>query len=105
MAFRIPLQAIPNQAFSVLLDDITYRLTLKSTSGIMSVSIALDDTQVVSGSRFFTDTPLIPYAYLEGSGGNFIFTSEADELPNYESFAITQFLIYLTAADLADARS
>lgn len=105
MPFRLALQAVPNQSFSALLDGITYRLVIKETRGVMSVSISLDDTLIISGSRFFTDFPLIPYAYLEGSGGNFIFTSEADALPAFLEFDVTQFLIYVTAEEIRNARS
>lgn len=105
MSFRIALQAVPNQSFSVLVDDVAYRVTIKVTRGVMSVFISLDDVVVVSGSRFFTDSPLIPYLHLESSGGNFVFISEADALPAFEEFDITQFLIYVTAAEIADARS
>lgn len=105
MAFRLALQAVPNQSFSTLLDGVAYRLTIKATRGIMSVSISLDDVVIVSGSRFFTDSPLIPYPHLEGSGGNFIFISAADALPAFLEFDITQFLIYVTVKEIADARS
>ena len=105
MPVPVALQAIPNQSFSVLLDGITYKVTIKDARGIMAVSISLDGELVVSGSRFFTDSPLIPYPYLEGSGGNFAFTSEADALPDFEEFGTTQFLIYVSAEELSDARS
>lgn len=105
MSFRLPLQPVANQSFSSLLDDINYRLTIKETRGVMSVSISLDEIGVISGSRFFTDSFLIPYPHLEGAGGNFIFTSEGDAIPDFEQFDVTQFLFYVTAAEVADARS
>lgn len=105
MAFRIPLQAVPNQSFSLLLEELSYKLTLKSTRGIMSATIEIDDSVVVSGARFFADTPLINYEYLERSGGNFILTTEADAIPDFNQFGVTQFLIYLTSTEIADARA
>lgn len=105
MSFRLPLQAIANQSLSALLDERTYRLTFKATRGVMSVTISIDDTTIIDGDRFFADSPLIPYEYLEGGGGNFIFTTELQEIPAFDQFDVTQFLFYVTAAEVASARS
>jgi len=105
MPVRIPLEAVANQSLSVQLDDQSYDITLKETQGVMSVTILINDVVVVSGSRFFADTPLIPYEYLEGAGGNFIMTTELDNIPIFSSLGITQFLFYLTVEDIASARS
>lgn len=104
MPVRLVLQAVANQSFTTLLDGITYEISLKQAAGVMVATIALDGTNVLSGSRFFADTPLITYEYLEAAGGNFIMQTEADALPDFEQFDVTQFLFYLTAAEVADAR-
>ena len=105
MSFLIPIQAVPNQAFSLLIDEVSYAITLKSARGAMVASVTIDDVLSVSNGRFYADTLIIPYPYLEGAGGNFFITTEADALPVYTEFDVTQFLIYLTVAELADARS
>ncbi len=105
MPTRLPLQAIANQAFSVLLDEQSYRVALNKTQGVMSATISINDEVIVSGSRVFADVPLIPYFYLEGDGGNFLFSTEADAIPDFEQFDVTQFLFYLTAAEVESARS
>lgn len=105
MSSRLPLQAVPNQAFSALLDGLSYRITLKQAAGVMVATISIDDEEVISGSRFFADSPLIPYPHLENSGGNFVLTTEGDALPVFDQFGVTQFLIYVTAAEVADARA
>ena len=71
----------------------------------MSATISINDVVVVSGDRFTADAPLIPYEHLEGAGGNFLITTEGDALPAFDQFDVTQFLFYLTAAEVADARS
>ena len=105
MPFRLPLRAIANQALSALLDEQSYRLEFKSTRGVMVVTISIDGEPVVSGSRFFSDGLLIPYPHLEGAGGNFVLSTEGDALPAFDQFDVTQFLTYLTAAEIADARA
>ena len=105
MPQRLALQAVPNQSFSALLDDQSYQITLKETQGVMSATIVLNDEVIISGSRFFADGPLIPYEHLEGDGGNFLLRTEQDALPAFDEFDVTQFLFYLSAAEVADARS
>lgn len=105
MPIRLPLQAVPNQSLSALLDGQSYSLTIKEARGRMVATITINGVTAASGSRFFADTPLIPYAHLEGDGGNFILSTERDALPAYADFDVTQFLFYLTAAEVADARS
>lgn len=104
MAIRLPLQAVPNQSFSIQLDGLRYFVEIKAARGIMAATITIDDEVAMTGARFFADTPLIPHASLESGGGNFIMTTELDAIPDYTLFDVTQFLFYLTAADLADAR-
>lgn len=105
MPSRIPLQAVPNQSFALLLEGLSYKITLKSTRGVMAATIEINDVVAVSGARFFADTPLINYDYLEKSGGNFIMTTEADAIPDFNEFGVTQFLIYLDSTEIADARA
>ena len=105
MSSRLPLQAVPNQAFSALLDGLSYRITLKQATGVMVATISIDDEEVISGSRFFADSPLIPYPYIENGGGNFVMTTEGDALPAFDQFGVTQFLIYVTADEVVDARA
>lgn len=104
MPVRLALQAVPNQSFSALLDDQEYELVFKEIGDAMAVSVSLNGTVLVSNVRFYADDPLIAYEYLEGDGGNFLFTSEDDEIPYYTLFDVTQKLYYLSAAEVADAR-
>lgn len=102
---RLPLEVSPNQEFSVQLDGISYVIKLKTFDGTAVASIAVNGVLVVSGMRFWPNQPLIPYRYLESSGGNFFFSTEGQQLPFYEQFDITQFLYYVSPTELADARA
>lgn len=95
---EIPLQQIPNQKFTMQLDDSLYEITIKLTVNVMSVSIVRQNEQIVSNTRAEALAPIIPYLYLEH--GNFIFFTIDDEYPNYELFGVTQFLFYFSAEEL-----
>lgn len=105
MPIRVPLKPVARQQFSFLADDTSYTIDLKDTRGAMCVSATINDVVTFTNIRFFADAPLIPYLYQEGIGGNFILTVLADALPAFAEFDVTQLLYYLSAAEVADARS
>jgi hypothetical protein len=101
----IPLDAIPNQEFSVRLDGRHYTIALRECGDVMAATIARDGVQLVSGLRCAAGTPLLPYPHLVGDAGNFIFTNTvAGEIPWYENFGTTCMLIYTSAAELQAIR-
>lgn len=105
MPVRIPLQAVPNQSFSLVLDEQQYELRFKEIgNAAMAVSVSLNGAVLLSNAHFCADAPLISYEYLEGSGGNFFFVSDNREIPYYTFFDVTQKLYYLTEAEMADVR-
>ncbi|MDR1349687.1 MAG: hypothetical protein LBJ59_02690 [Zoogloeaceae bacterium] len=102
----IPLQAIPNQAVEVFLDEAWFKIEVKTlNNGAAVVSIARDDVILVSGQRALPLQPLLPYRYLEGEAGNFAFLTDADDYPDYRRFGSGQQLVYATAAELAELRN
>lgn len=104
MTELIELSAIPNQSFTIVLDDIRYGITLKATKYFMICDVSIDGAVVVTGQRVLQDCPLIPFQYLEGDGGNFGFISDTETDPWYEFFGDTQFLVYFSRAELEVAR-
>lgn len=100
---QVNIQALPNQAFSIRLEDSRYDFVIKETNGVMSMDLARNNVQILSGHRMLSGTPLIPYKYQEE--GNFVLPTLDDDLPFYTSFGITQFLFYLTAAEVAALRA
>lgn len=100
MSFIITLQPIPNQILTTTLEGSRYQITLKSASGIMAVTLDRDGIRLFSGLRTVSSIPLIPYRYLFADTGNFIFTTDNDELPAWRQFGVTQTLVYLTAQEL-----
>lgn len=100
---EIALAVIPNQAFSIRLDNQVYDVTLKETDGVMSATIVRDGVTILSGTRVVAGTPLIPYEYLES--GNFMLLTDDDDLPDYTKFGISQSLIYASQAELEALRA
>jgi len=59
----IPLQSIPNQTLSIVLDGNQYNITLKSCEGITAIDLVRNNVTILSGHRVVAGFPLIPYEY------------------------------------------
>ena len=103
MPQQIPIQSVPNQDFSVVLDGNLWDVTVKATNGVMSVSLTLNGVAVIDNLRAAANMRLIPSQYEEA--GNFAFLTANYQLPNYEQFNLTQRLLYFSAAELAALRT
>jgi hypothetical protein len=99
---EIPLDSIPNQSLSVVLDGDLYDLIIKETNGTMSVTIRCNNETILDNSRIVAGTPLIPFPYLER--GNFMLLTLNEEYPYYTQFGITQTLIYASQTELEAIR-
>lgn len=105
MSQNIPIETIPNQSLSIQLDEIRYGIRFRDIGGMMSADISIDDQLIIEGLRVVGGFPLIPYKYLEGDGGNFIFLTELGDLVYWDQFAITQSLLYFSAEELKAIRA
>lgn len=101
----IALERVPNQAFSVMLDNRRYEIAVRSAAGIMAVDIQRDGMPLVTGARAVSGTPLLPYAYLEDQSGSFVFITPDDVLPDYTRFGVDHFLIYASNDELEAIRA
>ena len=99
----IPIQAIPNQAFSITLDQNLYDITLRAAAGIVAATIKRNAVLIIENTRALAIRPIIPYKYLED--GNFFFITANGDLPVYTSFNTTQQLIYISQAELDAIRA
>lgn len=100
--FLIPLEQSPNQQFTAVLDGYRYAVRLTTCAGITCADIERDDVVVISGVRCVGGF-VIPYPYLEA--GNFWFETDDGEYPDYTLFGDTQFLYYLTQAEVDSVRA
>lgn len=100
---NVGIAAVPNQSLTVQIDDRVYDIALREANGVMSASITRDGVSVVKNVRATAGTPLLPYRYQET--GNFLITTEAEAMPYYDQFGVTQFLVYVTPDELAAYRA
>lgn len=99
----VSLAAVPNQTLTIQLLDSIYAISVQATNGVMSASITRDGLSLIANQRLTPGTPVLPYRYQEQ--GNFVFATENETLPDYTQFGITQFLMYLTAEEVAALRA
>jgi hypothetical protein len=103
---EISLQPIPNQAFSIILDDAWFQIRIKTLeNGSCVVSIDRDNLPLIGGVRAMPNRALLPYFYLEGGAGNFAFVTDNDEYPNYTKFGTAHRMIYASAEELEALRN
>lgn len=100
----VPIENIPNQSASIQLDEVRYEFRFRDIGNMMSVDISIDDVVILEGQRVVGGFPLIPYKYLEGNGGNFIFLTELGDIVYWDQFGITQSLLYFSAEELVVIR-
>lgn len=98
----VGIAALPNQSLSVQLAERFYDIHLREANGVMAATIERDGITLVSALRITAGTPLLPYRYQEA--GNFIMTTDGEAIPYWDQFGVTQFLVYLTAEELAAYR-
>lgn len=99
----VSIAAVPNQSLFVQLDERAYSIAFRTLGNAVSVTIARDEVTLIQGSRVVTGTPLLPYRHQES--GNFVLSTQDEELPDYTQFGVTQFLTYLSANELVAARA
>lgn len=102
---EIPLQAVPKQSFTIVLDGVLYEIALRETAGCMSIDVTRSNTPIVTGARCVAGKLLLNYRDLEDGEGNFMFLTESGDLPWWEQFGTTQSLIYATQAELEAVRN
>lgn len=95
----IPLEAVPNQAFTVRVADQSFALRIKEANGVMVADVSVDGVEILSAVRLCAGTPVIPYTYLTGAG-NFALLTDGGALPDYREFGITQTLVYAAPDEL-----
>jgi len=98
----VGIAALPNQSLTIQLDERLYVIGLRDANGIMAASISRDGVPLVSNVRIAAGTPLLPYRYQES--GNFLLLTDGEALPYWDQFNVTQFLVYVTPAELAAYR-
>lgn len=95
----LPIQALPNQSFSVQLDNNQWAWTIEVANDGIAVTLSLNGNVVISGLNIAGGARIIPSEYEEA--GNFVLVTIDQEVPDYTQFGTGQQLVYLSAAELA----
>lgn len=92
----VPLAPLANQNLSMPLGGNRYEITVKEANGVMVCTVVRDDVVLVQNVRLPANGYVLPYRYLEEGQGNFFFSTEAEDMPWWDSFGVTQFMVYVT---------
>lgn len=95
---QIPIQALPNQSFSVQLDGNQWDWTIELVGEAIAVSLSLNSVVVLTGLNIASGSRIIPAEYEEA--GNFVLVTMSQQVPDYTQFGTSQQLIYLNATEL-----
>lgn len=95
----VPINTVPNQAFTATIDGVRWVLSIKSTNHVMIADIYRDGVLLLSGSRILAGEAIIPYQYLQS--GNFLLLTISDTLPDFRVFGVSQLLVYLSMEEIA----
>ena len=98
--YDIPLQGVPQQLIETTLDGVDYAIQLRIAQGMTLADISANGELIKAGVRCIPGKAIIPYDYLT-RGGNFFWYCLNGDYPNYQYFETTQFLIYLSDAEIA----
>ena len=103
MAIKVlPIVAVPNQAFTIVLDGVSWDLTIRATNLNVAVTLYKNSVLLLENIRAVAMQKIIPFSYLES--GNFAFISNNYEVLDYTKFGVSQYLIYSPQADIDLAR-
>lgn len=103
MVTQVPISAVPNQSFTITLDNNLFDITIRYTNGVMAMSLTINGIDTIDNIRVVAGSPVIPSQYQEV--GNFLFLTQNFQLPIYTQFNVTQSLIYASASELATYRA
>lgn len=92
---------VPNQQFSVQLDNVSYKITLRTCGELTLADIYAAEVLIIGSVICRPQMLLIPYPYLT-QGGNFYWRCVNKDYPYYTLFGKTQELYYLSDNEIAE---
>ena len=116
--YAIELQPLPNQQFSLTINNINMNVDLKAagsnttneneltqltpaTAQIMLFAMQINGEYVCPYVPVFANQGLLPYKYMVSiAGGNFFFETDQDEYPNWQNFGTSCYLYFITEDEL-----
>lgn len=97
----IDLQNVPNQAFSITLNNVNYRFAVRTIQDLTFISVWRNDEVLFYNQICVPNGFIDPYNYVSDNGKIF-FRCLDEEYPNYKRFGITQWLYYMTKEEVEE---
>ena len=100
--YLIELDKIPNQTFTVMLDNTNYRVALRTIQGLTYISVW------ANGDLLFYNQLCTPNAYVNpfnyvSINGKFYFKCTTGDYPYFKNFGLSQNLYFLTKEEADNA--
>lgn len=97
----IPLSAIPNQKFNIVLDDQNCTIHLYQRGDYLYMDLAVDGQTIRNGMICLVDISLLAYPVI-GFDGMLYFadTAQAGGVPNYEQLGSRYVLFFSPASEM-----
>ena len=97
----IQLNNVPNQVFSIVLNDVDYRIAVRTIQGFTLISVWRSGEILFYNQLCAPNGFVDPYDYVS-QNGKLYFKCLDDEYPNYNKFGNTQNLYYLTPEEVKE---
>lgn len=102
----IGLQAIPNQNILFVADGVAYQVRVWfDGDDMMFMDVTANNVVIATSLPCLVGQQVMPYRYLEGTGGNFFWATASGGNPIYTNFGAGDVLLYGTAAEIAAERA
>jgi hypothetical protein len=88
--------SLASQSLTTTQDNNSYVIRIKECNGSMVADVTCNGVSIVSGKRIVQATPILPFPYLEGNNGNFLFICQTEDVIDYALFGLTQILYYFS---------
>lgn len=102
----IALQAIPKYRTQFIADGQQYDIRIWfDGDDMMFMDVTMNGVVLITSCPCIVGQMVIPFSYLEGDGGNFVWTTASGDNPNYQNFGAGDVLLYASNAEMAAARA
>ena len=101
----ITLQATPKQNPQFYADGQQYNIRVWwDGADMMFLDVTINGTVVATSLPCIVGQMVMPYAFMEGAGGNFFWQTASGDNPIYTNFGTNDILLYASAAEMAAVR-